>query len=433
MPPLPADATEAAARSPATAIAFAMEAARRAMREGASPAAALRALFIRSLAQLIAWALRPDGGDPAFQALVLKAHDPEVDEHVRLADQAQADRRSVLALVDAIAHPGKLRQQAPGAQREALLQLHQLAARSDWPALRAAATALRGSEAPGGRLQATLDALLQHPALARLERGMALQPRPAVARYRSLCALGGPPAGSEAALAKGAAAAQRGSTAEAGTVQALHRIADALNRRAPGTARYRVASNLLVPAGFPGHASKAKNEWDAALLHGAEGSGSDAPVEIALLVEVKASPDAAVSDCARLVAGLQRLAQAQPGADYLFRSADGPLRLRGTALRALQPDGEALPPQVIYGCTTPAEERPPMLSAASRGVLLTERASLAYAGALAAGATPDPEELGRVWEELRTAARLQAVLHQYDTARRVREAMLHPDDLLAAL
>jgi hypothetical protein len=38
-----------------------------------------------------------------------------------------------------------------------------------------------------------------------------------------------------------------------------------------------------------------------------------------------------------------------------------------------------------------------------------------------------------VWEDLATAPRLRSALHQYDTARAVREAMVHPRDLLAAV
>jgi len=432
MPALPADAAAASARGPATAIAFALEAARRAMQHGAAPDAALGMLFVRALAALIGAALRPAGGDPAYQALVLRTRDAEVDEHVWLAEQAEADRRTVLAGVDAIAHPGKLRSVAPGPQRDALAELHRLASAGAWAALRAAAAQLIAQPSADGKLHATLGLLLQQPALARLERGTALHSLPAVARYRSLCALSGPAAGSEAAHAKGTAAAQRGHRAEAGAMQALQRIAETLQRRAPAAARYRVAGNLLVPAGFPGSASKAKNEWDAALLRTAD-AGADAPAEIALLVEVKASPEAAVSDVARLVAGLQRLAHAQAEASYAFASADGPVRLLGASLRALRPVGEALPPQVIYCCSAPAEPQVPMLSAASRGVLLSERASLAFAAALAAGEAPDPQRLGPVWQELGSAARLRGVLHQYDTARTVREAMLHPDDLLAAL
>jgi hypothetical protein len=436
MPALPHDAAAAAAHGPATAAAFAIEGARLAWRSGTEPGAALRTLFIEALAGLIRIALRPDDGDPAFQALVLRAQQAEVDEHVRLAAQAEADRRGVMAVLDAIAHPGKLRQMAPGARREALASLHRLARDHAWPALRTAAAELLSHDLQHShdlddtpRLRSSLASLLQQPGLARLERGLALRSAPAVIRYEDLCARSGPAAGTEAGAAKGAAAARRGSTAEAEVVQALHRLAAAIGPRGPGGAGCRVASRLLVPAGFPGPADKAKSEWDAALVHEA---GAGAAADVALLVEVKASSDAAVSDFPRLMAGLQRLAQARSEAAYDFRSDQGSWRIGGASLRQLQPAGDALPPQVIYCSTAPADAHVPMLSAASRGVLLTERASLAFAAALAGGGSPDPDQLGPVWTELGSAARLRAVLHQYDIARIVREAMLHPHDLLAA-
>lgn len=433
MPALPPDVPAAAARSPATAAAFAIERARLALQSGAEPDPSLRALFIGALAQLIVGALQPAGGDPAYQALVLKTRDAEVEEHVGLGAQADADRRTVMAVLDAIAHPGKLRHAAPGERREALASLHALAKAHDWPALRAAAGALQAQGLDDDpRLRTSLEALLLQPGLARLERRLMLQSAPAVLHYEALCARSGPAAGTEAGAAKGAAAGRRGDAAEAEVVQALRTFADALERHEAGRHRYRVASRLMVPAGYPGSADKAKSEWDAALLHGAD-ARPGAAAEIALLVEVKASPDAAVSDFRRLIAGLQRLALAKASATYDFRCAEGSSRIDGGSLQQLQPADDALPPQVIYCSTAPADAHVPMLSAASRGVLLTERASLAYAAELQAGGAPDPEALGHVWTELATASRLRAVLHQYDIARIVRDAMLHPQDLLAAI
>jgi hypothetical protein len=66
-------------------------------------------------------------------------------------------------------------------------------------------------------------------------------------------------------------------------------------------------------------------------------------------------------------------------------------------------------------------------------VLASEPASLAYARALASGEAPSRDALLPVWQALTAAPRLRAALYQYETARAVREAMLHPDDLLAAL
>jgi hypothetical protein len=88
---------------------------------------------------------------------------------------------------------------------------------------------------------------------------------------------------------------------------------------------------------------------------------------------------------------------------------------------------------VIYCCTAPTEERPPVLGAASKAVLGAEPASLAYARELAAGRAASAEMLAPVWDALTQAPRLRATLHQHATATAVREAMLHPADLLAAL
>jgi hypothetical protein len=130
---------------------------------------------------------------------------------------------------------------------------------------------------------------------------------------------------------------------------------------------------------------------------------------------------------------LQRLAHASRGEAYAFASADGDLRVTGESLHRLGPHGRALPLHVIYCCTAPPEPRPPVLGAASKAVLLAEPASLAFAQQLASGGSPAHAGLAPVWEALTTAPRLRAALHQYDTAQAVREAMLHPGDLVAAL
>ncbi|RYY64418.1 MAG: hypothetical protein EOO24_56265, partial [Comamonadaceae bacterium] len=69
MPPLPADAAAARTAAPEAALAFAIESAR----VGAEPLSAARALFLEALAALVRKSLDAAGGDPAFQALVLRA------------------------------------------------------------------------------------------------------------------------------------------------------------------------------------------------------------------------------------------------------------------------------------------------------------------------------------------------------------------------
>ena len=435
LPPLPADLDAARAGGVATALAFAMEAARGAVERGASPPAAAGTLFTWALAGLIQEALQaPDqGGDPAFQALVLRAQEGLVDEHVRLGAQSKADQRAVRAAVNAVAHPGKLPGMAPGPVREALAALHRLAGAGAWRELKGAITALLaqppGTDEPW---RAVLDAVHASPGLERLERGAALLDVPSVQRYLALCEQRGPLAGSHAAATQGRASARVGAVAEATTLQAFRAIAALLNRRSPG---HRAVRGLRSPAGFPGEVGHAKDEWDAAIVWsgGGDAAAPVDPVEIALLAEVKAAPSAATSDFAGLLRGLRRLAQARADAVYAFPSPDGLVSIQGAALQQLRPHAHALPPQVIYCCAAPVEAQPALLSAAGKAMLLAEPASVDFGSRLARGDAPAPDALAPVWEALATAPRLRAALHQYDTARRVREAMLHPDDLLAAV
>lgn len=335
LPPLPDGIEAASASNPETALAFAIEGARRARHRRTPPPAGLQDLFTRSLAALIRASLAAEGGAPAFQALVLRTRDAGVHEYVRLARQAPGDRRAVRAATDAFAHPGKLRAMAAGPLRDA---------------------------------QAT--------------------------------------------------------------VQAFRAIALLLERSGGHAGGIHVVRGLRTPRGFPGEADKAKEEWDAAIVRGDSAGGA---ADILLLAEVKASPAAATPDFSRLHRGLLRLAHASAGRSYAFPSADGDVHVSGESLRRLQPAGRALPAHVIYCCPSPAEVQPQLLSAASKAVLQAEPASLAFAGLLARGASPPDAMLAPVWEALTTSPGLRSALHQDETSRRVREAMLHPDDLLAAV
>lgn len=430
MPPLPAGADAAAALGTDVALAFALEGARSAADAGTAPPAALQDLFTRALATAIRDALAPQGGDAAFQALVLRAQDPAVQEHVRLSAARAGHARRVRSAIDAFAHPGKLAAMQPPQRRQALERLHALASTDDWEALH---DELRAQAADGaaGEGNPALPTLAAQPELQALLRLQSLQRLDAVRRYRALCALQGPDAGSAAASAQGQASARAGEDAEQRAAEALAAVAQQLDRLAGGASgRYRLLRSLRPPAGFPGAAAKAKDEWDAAIVHAPSAAGA---AEIVLLVEVKASPAAATPDLGRLLRGLQRLAEAEPGQAYAFPSAAGDIRIAGGSLRALRPQGLALPPHVIYACAAPPEVQPPWLSAATRGVLLAQPASIAFAQALAQGDAPSPEVLAPVWHALPTAAHLRSALHQFQTARAAREAMLHPDDLLAAL
>lgn len=417
MPALPGDAQAARAAGPDAALAFAMEAARCG---AGSPG--LEDLFTGALAGLIRQALAP-GADPAFQAQLLRSAQAEVEEFARLADRADADRRAVRTAGDAVAHPGKLRTLDDAGLREKLARLHRIASQEDWTALAGAAAEVETRDAG---LRHALHRIASHPALERLRRLAALRALPAVQQYLALCELRGPRAGSDEAAAQGRASARVGDAAEDLVARALHeavRWLDAHEAQGP----HRLVRSVRTPAGFPAGASKAKDEWDAAIVRTRGDAG-----DIVLLAEVKASPAAATPDLGRLLRGLQRLAGARPDVRYTFPCAEGDVTLHGASLRALRPPGFSPPPHVIYCCAA-REGRPPLLGAASRAVLLGEPASLAFARAQAAGSAPGDGDLLPVWHALATEARLRSALHQYDSARVAREAMLHPEDLLAAL
>ena len=430
MPPLPADAEAATASGTDAALAFAIEAARISSEErGMPPPVEVRLLFTQALARLIQKALVPEGGDPAFQALMMQSQDAAVNEHAQLWRQREADQRAVRAAINAIAHPGKLRRMPEGEVRDALAQLHDLAAGNLWEELAPAiANLLDRKLLELKSFQPALRAILSNPSLDRLARSNELLHLEAVQRYQALAERQGPAAGSDAALLKGRASARRGEAAEETSTRALAKIADLLNRHNKGSASYRVVRSLRNPPAFPGEANKAKEEWDAAIVCGLAGEAA----ELVLLAEIKASPAAATADFSRLLRGLRRLAEASAEETYAFASADGPARIHGASLRRLLPDGDSLPPHVIYCCSAAPEARPPMLSAASKAVLMAEPASLEFAHRLLAGAeAPPPDCLAAVWQALMTEPRLRAALYQYDTARKARAAMLHPADLLA--
>lgn len=430
LPPLPRDADSARAAGVDAALAFAIEAARAGAAQDSPPDDGIGELFTWALAQLIRAALAAEGGDPAFQALVLRAQHAEVEEHVRLEAQAHADRRAVRTATDAIAHPGKLRGFQPGALRDALSRLHHLAGAGPWTHLRQQAESLLAMPDLDAQMDAALRAMLSSPALERLERGSALLPLHGVRRYRALCEQRGPLAGSHAAAAQGRASARAGDAAEEATLRPFRRIAALLEQHDPAGARHRVLGSLRTPRGFPGDVGKAKDEWDAVIVRATASAGA---VAITLLAEVKASPTAATSDFPRLLRGLQRLAHASAGTVYRFRSSDGEVGVRGDSLRRLHPHGGDLPAEVIYCCSAAAEPQPQLLSAATKAVLSSEAASIAFAQRIAAGASPPQEDLLPVWEDLATEPRLRSALHQYETASAARAAMVHPEDLLAAV
>ncbi|HZY18740.1 MAG TPA: hypothetical protein VFE82_09670 [Ramlibacter sp.] len=408
------------------ALAQALEAARLALLAGSAPAEGTREQFLAALAALVRAGVAGPQPDAALQAAVLRAHDPDVAEHARLAARAVADRRELRATIDAVAHPARLPQPGHGPTADTARELHGLARSGDWPGLRAAAQRLR-SQPPSPDAAALVglgERLLAAPGLHRLERGAALRTHPAVQRYLALC---GPAAGTPEAARDGRVAGARGRAAEAATAEAFEAIANVLRRRVGGA--LRVVRGLRTPADWPGERARAKDEWDVALLC----EDAECACNLLLLAEAKASPSAVAADLPRLLRGLDQLSRAAAGTRHPFECLEGVVALRGESLQALAPVGARPPAQVVYSCLADPEPRPRVLSVASRAILWTEPASLAYADRLQRGDTPAADVLRPVWDDLLHAPRLRAVLEQGALARTAHEALVHPHDLLAAL
>ncbi|WP_067273395.1 hypothetical protein [Mitsuaria sp. 7] len=482
-PALPATLENARAVGAATALAVAIEHARRALAAGDTPADEVKTLFLDALAQLIDEAMRPlkahgngsngsngsgdsnagregregsegsegkdpleGGGDPAFQAMVLRHRSAVVREYASLSAHVERDRRAVRAAVNALAHPEKTQRRSPGATRDALLGLHLAADEGDWARVSDLLLPLR--ELPDVRAEPSLhrgaERLAGDEALGRLQRLDALSPEALVVRYRALWDRQGPVAGSAQAAASGAGAQQRGDAVEALAAEALKALVLRMNAEA-GAARYRVVTSLRVPPSFPGDAQRAKSEWDVALLRRHDSDESNEPGgsatfaapahdwDLCLLIEAKASPDAATTDLPRLLRGLRLLAQADVQTSYAFASDDGEVRLRGASLSALPTEEAGLARAVLYCCDGPEERAPRLLNAASRMQLLSAEASLDVAARLEDGAPVEPALLLPVWRLLLEAPAFTSVLRQYATLRVVRELMVHPRDLLAAV
>ncbi|QBY51300.1 3-deoxy-D-arabino-heptulosonate 7-phosphate synthase [Cupriavidus oxalaticus] len=427
--------------SPATTLALAIEQARATVARGEAPAAALKERFIDALAQLIREALRADAGDPVFLAMVMRHRAPHVREYASLSAGADQDRREIRAAVNAIAHPGRQQRLVPGPWREALALLHACAAASSWSALHDAVRSLAdlpeiANGAPG------LARLLDSPALKRLQRLDALASDDQVRQYQLLWERHGPRSGSAGASAQGVAARQRGAATEAQTAQALEALARQLNEAERASASYRVVTSMRVPASIPAEHERAKTEWDAVLLRQLPPIEEIPVWEICLLAEAKASVDAATTDLPKLLRGLRLLAHADKDAVYAFETRQGTVRLHGASLSALRADAAGVAGTVLYCCDAPAEAGPRLLGAASRMQLLSAHASLEFASALALAQTAQTSDtadtadmavLEPVWHQLLESPRWHSVLNQYPTLWQVRELMVHPDDLMAAI
>lgn len=433
--PVPAGRSGLEDSDPATALAVAIEQARVSLSAGAAPPSSCESLFVDALSQLIRNALRDRGGDPAFQAMVLRHQSPRVREHASLSAHAQADRRTVRTAVDAFAHPGKRRGMPDGPLADALASLHAAAAEEDWDALTQGAQTLLAATssdaAADPAIAGPLDRLLNDPALARLLRMDALATDPLVQRYQTLWQRQGPRPGTPQAAAQGLDARRRGIAVETLAEAAIAALAAQLAQESGET--YRVATSMRVPASIPGNADRAKTEWDVALLRQSGGDASDPVWDVCLLVEAKASTDAATTDLPRLLRGLRLLAHADAQTTYVFESHQGPVRLRGAALAALSTDDADLVGTILYVSDAPADAAPRLLNAAGRMQLLSAQESLDHASRVIANEAPDASALAAVWQQLLASPRWSAVLNQFALLRQVRELMAHVDDVHAAI
>lgn len=427
---------------PATTLAITIEQTRMSMARGIAPGPEQQCLFTRALADLIHEALRPTGGDAAFQAILLRHHAPQVQEYASLSAHIDQDRRTIHAIVNAIAHPAKLQRRQVDAHRDQLARLHALKDAADWSALADTARRLvEGGVQDDARVAQGLARLLASDELDRLQRVAALGSDIEVQQYQALLDRQAPRSGTDAAIAQGSAAQLRGACVETKAAQVLDALADVLNKTVlaqPGQSAaaqppYRVVTSMRVPAAMPGHTDRAKSEWDAVLLRQATTIDGKPCWDVCLLVEVKASIEAATTDFSRLLRGLQLLASADRDTVYTFATHQGEIRLRGASLSALPTEVSDLPGTVLYCSDAPADTRPRLLSAASRMQLLASDTSLAYAGQLASGQAPDPCALEPVWHALLASPRWHPVLDQYQGLYKVRLLMVHLDDLSAAI
>src|SRR5690606_37183457 len=130
-------------------------------------------------------------------------------------------------------------------------------------------------------------------------------------------------------------------------------------------------------------AERAKSEWDAVLLRQTKRANESSVWDVRLLVEAKASVDAATTDLPRLLRGLRLLAHAEEHAVYAFKTQQGSVSLSGSSLSLLPTHEADLSRSVLYCCDEPDVAAPRWLSAASRMQLLSAQASLEFAGAVA--------------------------------------------------
>jgi len=436
---------------PSTTLAIVIERVREAVDAGRPPGDELKRTFMDALARLIDDAMRLDRGDPAFQATVLRYQSTIVREYASLAAHADEDRRAVRAAVNAVAHPAKLQRMSEGKLRDALTSLHALAAAASWRNLADVVhdiLNLSGDAEAGPGIRRRLQPLLDGQALQRLARLDVLATDEHVQQYQSLWSRQGPRAGSATAMKQGSASRQRGADVEAQTAQALQRLALHLCEYS-GTGPYHLVTSMRSAPALPGRTEYAKSEWDVVLLRQVWQQGEVPVFDLCLLVEAKASVDAATTDLPRLLRGLQLLASADCDTLYPFETQQGVVHIRGTSLATITADAPWVAEHVLYCSDAPAETAPRLLSSVTRMQLLSSEGSVAYASSLShispqpqrqargtpaqhtpqSVSPPETQPLAAVWESLLNDPRWKTVRQQYSLLRQVRDLMVHVDDL----
>lgn len=449
VPFTPMDAAQFASASPAAKLVDTIELARQAVVNGALPAPALQGRFTQALADLIREAMDEVSGEPVFQGRVWRHRWPSVNEYALLLSQQGADARALRSAVNAVAHPQKQLRADARWQRDVMAAIHAPAMAGAWTDL--ATTLQRLVAMPRAAHQSSFLQYLRHlqarPELARLQRLMQLKDDPHVQSYCDIAARQGPAPGSAVAAHDGAQSRKRGAQAERRAADAVRALADHL-----GQGRWRVATAVQTPAVLSQGTRGAKTEWDVVVLRpSVTASGWD----VVLLLEVKASADAAVTDFPRLLHGLRLLACAEPDGQYEFATGQGAVLVSGASLNALGEDAATLDRTVRYVCdTVPGGDTPLTLTPANRMRLLLLPTSVAFAARLLDGEQPmtehlqsrsarlqsrsthlqpGPAELDAVWQALLTRPSLRPVLHHRTLLEQVHGLMVHPDDLMVAL
>src|SRR5690606_5052596 len=93
-----------------------------------------------------------------------------------------------------------------------------------------------------------------------------------------------------------------------------------------------LVTSMRVPSSLARDVERAKTEWDSVLLCRPRAETASRAWDVCLLVEVKASADAATTDFPRLLRGLDVFAKADYQVDYSFTTRQGATRVRGASL-----------------------------------------------------------------------------------------------------